>query len=161
MKLSKIVGRIVHHFQKLDEPAQYSDVEKLQRELEGFVESLPPHYRMYQPDKSRDQSRWRDQGQIALTAALFWLPVHRFMLLTEILVTTIILHVSFYPSGSWLIHSDHGSCESFRQIATRHRERPVSKPQSSTFKSGRNSNAMYPISACTRSPGSCACSTAP
>lgn len=27
-------------------------------------------------------------------AGLFWLPVHRFMLLTEILVTTIILHVS-------------------------------------------------------------------
>lgn len=24
----------------------------------------------------------------------FWLPVHRFMLLTEVLVTTIILHVS-------------------------------------------------------------------
>ena len=56
MQLAKIVGRIVHHFQKLDEPAQYSDVEKLQRELDVFVESLPPHFRMYQADKSRDTS---------------------------------------------------------------------------------------------------------
>lgn len=54
-QLAKIVGRIVHHFQKLDEPAQYSDVEKLQRELEAFVEHLPPHFRMHNPDKSLDQ----------------------------------------------------------------------------------------------------------
>jgi hypothetical protein len=59
MQLAKIVGRIVHHFQKLDEPAQYSDVENLQRELEVFVEQLPPHFKMYQPDKSRDSSEWR------------------------------------------------------------------------------------------------------
>ncbi|KAK1920862.1 fungal-specific transcription factor domain-containing protein [Papiliotrema laurentii] len=78
-QLAKIVGRIVHHFQKLDEPAQYSDVERLQRELETFSEQLPPHFRMHRPDKSLDKT-------------LFWLPVHRFMLLTEILVTTIILH---------------------------------------------------------------------
>lgn len=59
MQLARIVGRIVHHFQKLDEPAQYSDVEKLQRELEVFVENLPPHFRMYMPDKSRDSSESR------------------------------------------------------------------------------------------------------
>jgi hypothetical protein len=32
----------------------------------------------------------------ALTIGHFWLPVHRFMLLTEVLVTTIILHVRPY-----------------------------------------------------------------
>ncbi|ODN87089.1 hypothetical protein L198_07091 [Cryptococcus wingfieldii CBS 7118] len=78
-KLAVIVGRIVHHFQKLNEPAQYSDVEKLQQELDLFVEQLPPHFRMHDPDKALDKVH-------------FWLPVHRFMLLTEVLVTTIILH---------------------------------------------------------------------
>ena len=53
---SRIIGRIVHHFQKLDEPAQYSDVEALQAELDHFTENLPPHFRMYEPDKSLDQS---------------------------------------------------------------------------------------------------------
>ncbi len=51
-----IMGRIVHHFQKLDEPAQYSDVERLQSEIETYVQSLPPHFRMHDPDKSLDQS---------------------------------------------------------------------------------------------------------
>ncbi|KAK8861265.1 hypothetical protein IAR55_002084 [Kwoniella newhampshirensis] len=78
-RLAGIIGRIVHHFQKLNEPAQYSDVEKLQHELDTFVEQLPPHFRMHDPDKGLDQVH-------------FWLPVHRFMLLTEVLVTTIILH---------------------------------------------------------------------
>ncbi|KAL1410133.1 hypothetical protein Q8F55_004136 [Vanrija albida] len=77
--LSQIIGRIVHHFQKLNEPAQYSDVQKLQEELDGFNAKLPPHFRMRDPDKSLDRQ-------------LYWLPVHRFMLLTEVLVTTIILH---------------------------------------------------------------------
>jgi hypothetical protein len=54
--LAKIVGKVVHHFQKLDEPAQYSDVEKLQQDLDRFVEELPPHFRMYDPDKSLDSS---------------------------------------------------------------------------------------------------------
>lgn len=95
-QLAKIVGRIVHHFQKLDEPAQYSDVERLQRELETFSEQLPPHFRMHRPDKSLDKSESMRSRQDfhRLKEALFWLPVHRFMLLTEILVTTIILHVS-------------------------------------------------------------------
>ncbi|OWZ26228.1 hypothetical protein C361_07060 [Cryptococcus neoformans Tu259-1] len=78
-KLAVVIGKIVHHFQKLNEPAQYSDVEKLQQELDLFVEQLPPHFRMHDPDKSLDSVH-------------FWLPVHRFMLLTEVLVTTIILH---------------------------------------------------------------------
>ncbi|KLT39360.1 hypothetical protein CC85DRAFT_265546 [Cutaneotrichosporon oleaginosum] len=77
--LSGIIGRIVHHFQKLNEPAQYADVQRLQDELEHFTNTLPPHFRMREPDKSLDKQ-------------YYWLPVHRFMLLTEVLVTTIILH---------------------------------------------------------------------
>ena len=57
--LAGIVGRIVHHFQKLHEPAQYGDVEKLQHELDQFVERLPPHFRMHEPDKSLDQGMLR------------------------------------------------------------------------------------------------------
>ncbi|WVQ83484.1 hypothetical protein IAT38_005625 [Cryptococcus sp. DSM 104549] len=78
-RLAVVIGKIVHHFQKLNEPAQYSDVEKLQQELDLLVDQLPPHFRMHNPDKSLDKVH-------------FWLPVHRFMLLTEVLVTTIILH---------------------------------------------------------------------
>ncbi|KAK4688108.1 hypothetical protein P7C73_g1993, partial [Tremellales sp. Uapishka_1] len=78
-RMANICGRIVHHFQKLDEPAQYADVEKLQQELDLLVAQLPPHFRMIGPDKSLDKT-------------LFWLPLHRYMLLTEITATTIILH---------------------------------------------------------------------
>ncbi|WWC59894.1 uncharacterized protein I303_102456 [Kwoniella dejecticola CBS 10117] len=78
-RLAGIIGKIVHHFQKLNEPAQYSDVERLQQDLDAFVDQLPPHFRMHDPDKTLDQVH-------------FWLPVHRLMLLTEVLVTTIILH---------------------------------------------------------------------
>ncbi|GMK54408.1 hypothetical protein CspeluHIS016_0109940 [Cutaneotrichosporon spelunceum] len=77
--LSGIIGRIVHHFQKLNEPAQYADVQRLQDELDQFTNQLPPHFRMRDADKSLDKQ-------------YYWLPVHRFMLLTEVLVTTIILH---------------------------------------------------------------------
>ncbi|ORX36464.1 fungal-specific transcription factor domain-domain-containing protein [Kockovaella imperatae] len=77
--LSKIIGHVVHHFQKLDEPARYSDVQMLNQELNDYVESLPPCFQMYQPDKSYDKEHP-------------WLPVHRMLLLAEILVTIIILH---------------------------------------------------------------------
>jgi len=52
--LASISGRIVHHFQKLNEPAQYADVMKLQNELDGFVNGLPPAFKMRNPDKSQD-----------------------------------------------------------------------------------------------------------
>ena len=57
--LSRIVGRVVHHFQKLDEPAKYSDVEQLNLELNEYTENLPPCFQMYQPDKSMDKSEFR------------------------------------------------------------------------------------------------------
>lgn len=96
--LASISGRIVHHFQKLNEPAQYADVMKLQNELDGFVNALPPAFKMRNPDKSRDHGK--STTGCELTIAHFWLPVHRFMLLTEVLVTTIILHVSLYVDKS-------------------------------------------------------------
>ena len=55
--LSTIVGKVVHHFQKLDEAASYRDVESLQVELDHFTDALPPHFRMYEPEKSLDDSR--------------------------------------------------------------------------------------------------------
>lgn len=54
-QLSAIIGRIVHHFQKLNEPAQYADVQRLQEELDQFTQSLPPHFRMKDADKSLDK----------------------------------------------------------------------------------------------------------
>lgn len=54
-QLSAIIGRIVHHFQKLNEPAQYGDVQRLQEELDQFTQNLPPHFRMKDADKSLDK----------------------------------------------------------------------------------------------------------
>lgn len=85
-ELASIIGRIVHHFQKLNEPAQYGDVVKLQSELDGYVSGLPPHFRMRNPDKSLDSGKYRQgvRKRSRLIAVHFWLPVHRFMLLTEV-----------------------------------------------------------------------------
>ena len=97
---------MVHHFQKLDEAASYRDVELLQVELDQFTDGLPPHFRMYEPDKSLDESGSLDpdcndpSGWIADRVALFWLPVHRFSLISEIIMTNIILHVSYTPLTS-------------------------------------------------------------
>ena len=55
-RLANIVGHIVHHFQKLHEPAQYADVEGLHAELQQFIADLPPHFRMHDADRSLDDS---------------------------------------------------------------------------------------------------------
>jgi hypothetical protein len=62
--LASISGRIVHHFQKLNEPAQYADVMKLQNELDGFVNALPPAFKMRNPDKSQDAGMSRRAGSV-------------------------------------------------------------------------------------------------
>ncbi len=41
-RLSALTGRIAHHFQKLHEPAQYQEVERLDAEISRFIDSLPP-----------------------------------------------------------------------------------------------------------------------
>jgi hypothetical protein len=76
--LASIIGRMVHHFQQVRRPSHYSDVLELDKELMRFVGSLPPHYSM-EPDTSLDQS-------------LPYLPVHRCLLITEILFVRISLH---------------------------------------------------------------------
>jgi len=67
--LASISGRIVHHFQKLNEPAQYADVMKLQNELDGFVNALPPAFKMRNPDKSQDHGE-STSGVLADDSAL-------------------------------------------------------------------------------------------
>lgn len=72
------MGRVVHHFQTVKSPSHYSDVLALDDELLKFMQNLPPHYAV-DPDTSLDQSHP-------------WIPVHRFLLVTEILFVRITLH---------------------------------------------------------------------
>ena len=76
--LSGIMGRIVHHFQKIHSPRHYSEVLSLDDELLKFVASLPPFYSL-DPDTSLDETH-------------FYIPAHRYLLVTEILFVRITLH---------------------------------------------------------------------
>jgi hypothetical protein len=76
--LASIIGRMVHHFQQVKRRSGYSDVLELDKELMRFVGTLPPHYSM-EPDTSLDHT-------------LTFLPVHRCLLITEILFVRISLH---------------------------------------------------------------------
>lgn len=76
--LAGIIGRIVHHFQQVRKPSHYADVLHLDDELSRYVDRLPPHY-AFEPDTSLDASKK-------------YIPVHRFLLITEILSTRVILH---------------------------------------------------------------------
>ncbi|KAF8843130.1 hypothetical protein BDN67DRAFT_946219 [Paxillus ammoniavirescens] len=77
-QLASIIGRMVHHFQKVRAPSHYSDVLTLDDDLLKFVTALPPHFAL-EPDVSLDES-------------MKFLPVHRFLLTTEILFVRISLH---------------------------------------------------------------------
>lgn len=77
-QLAKIIGRIVHHFQQVRERSSYSEVVALDDELLNLVTRLPPHFAL-NPDKSLDE-KFR------------YIPVHRFLLITEILFVRISLH---------------------------------------------------------------------
>ncbi|KIK95586.1 hypothetical protein PAXRUDRAFT_826859 [Paxillus rubicundulus Ve08.2h10] len=77
-QLASIIGRMVHHFQKVRTPSHYSDVLTLDEDLLNFVTTLPPHFAL-EPDISLDES-------------MKFLPVHRFLLTTEILFVRISLH---------------------------------------------------------------------
>ncbi|CAL1700710.1 unnamed protein product [Somion occarium] len=76
--LAAIMGRMVHHFQKVNSPSHYSDVVALDDELLRFMQSLPPHFAL-EPDLSLDQK-------------LPYLQAHRFLLVTEILYVRSNLH---------------------------------------------------------------------
>ncbi|KAF9057616.1 hypothetical protein BJ165DRAFT_1333850 [Panaeolus papilionaceus] len=77
-QLAEIIGRMVHHFQQVREKSHYSEVVSLDDDLLKFVHNLPPHYSL-QPDTSLDH-------------ASPYIPVHRFLLITEILFVRISLH---------------------------------------------------------------------
>ncbi|KAG5638207.1 hypothetical protein H0H81_001304 [Sphagnurus paluster] len=77
-QLARIIGRIVHHFQQVREKSSYSEVVALDDELLKFVTRLPPHFALH-PDTSLDEK-------------LKYIPVHRFLLITEILFVRISLH---------------------------------------------------------------------
>lgn len=77
-QLASIIGRMVHHFQKVNSPSHYSDVLALDDDLLKFVATLPPHFAL-DPDTSLDEK-------------MQFLPVHRFLLTTEIVFVRVILH---------------------------------------------------------------------
>ncbi|WWC59664.1 uncharacterized protein I303_102226 [Kwoniella dejecticola CBS 10117] len=78
--LGRIVAKVTQHFQRLSgQNSSYKDVEALDAEFKQFVDSLPPTYKMLTPDKSYDKKLW-------------FLPIHRYYIQTEILHFTIILH---------------------------------------------------------------------
>ena len=76
--LASIIGRMVHHFQQVRTPSHYSDVLALDDELMKFVKNLPPHFAL-EPDTSFDNTS-------------SYIPIHRFLLITEILFVRISLH---------------------------------------------------------------------
>lgn len=76
--LAAIIGRMVHHFQQVRVHSHYSDVLAIDEELQQFIDTLPPHFAV-QPDTSLD-------------AIETYIPVHRFLLITEILFVRISLH---------------------------------------------------------------------
>ena len=77
-QLAEIIGGIVHHFQQVREKSHYSEVVALDDELLKFINTLPPHFSL-QCDSTLDQSQT-------------YIPVHRFLLITEILFVRISLH---------------------------------------------------------------------
>ena len=77
-QLTEIIGGIVHHFQQVRLKSRYSEVVTLDDELLKFINNLPPQFSL-QPDTTLDQS-------------LTYIPVHRFLLITEILFVRISLH---------------------------------------------------------------------
>lgn len=76
--LASIIGRMVHHFQQVRTPSRYSEVLSLDDELLRFIDNLPSHF-SFKPDTSLDES-------------CTYIPVHRFLLITEILFVRIGLH---------------------------------------------------------------------
>ncbi|KAF9075739.1 fungal-specific transcription factor domain-containing protein [Rhodocollybia butyracea] len=77
-QLANIIGRIVRHFQMVRTPSHYSEVCALDDELLRYVSGLPPHYSL-NPDTSLDEEKP-------------YVPIHRFLLITEVLFVRTSLH---------------------------------------------------------------------
>jgi hypothetical protein len=77
--LATIIGHIVHHFQRVRSHGHYNDVVTLDGELQRFLKNLPPHYAVEDTDTSLDESHP-------------YIPVHRFIIITEVFFVRISLH---------------------------------------------------------------------
>ncbi|KAJ6536624.1 hypothetical protein B0H10DRAFT_2143017 [Mycena sp. CBHHK59/15] len=80
-QLAAIIGRMVHHFQQVRTVSHYSEVLALDDELLNFINTLPPHFSL-EPDKSLDET-------------LPYVPIHRFLLVTEVLFVRNSLHMPY------------------------------------------------------------------
>ncbi|KIY74144.1 hypothetical protein CYLTODRAFT_484889 [Cylindrobasidium torrendii FP15055 ss-10] len=76
-QLATIMGSIVHHFQQV-KPSHYKVVQDLDDSLCAFVRGLPPHFAIH-PDTSLDEE-------------CPYIPVHRYLLITEIMFVRTSLH---------------------------------------------------------------------
>lgn len=80
--LTKITGKVVEHFQNLSQERRYSDVLKLDEELQEFHKNLPPPYRTeLEPDFDRKFDK-----------ACPWLAIHRYLINIEYHYIRIALH---------------------------------------------------------------------
>ncbi len=77
-QLASIIGRICHHFQQVRHKPHYSEVVTLEEDLMRFTNTLPVYFAL-NPDTSLDASHP-------------YLPVHRFLILTEIMFVRMSLH---------------------------------------------------------------------
>ncbi|KAJ7665549.1 fungal-specific transcription factor domain-containing protein [Mycena rosella] len=80
-QLATIIGRMVHHFQQVRSVSHYSEVLAMDDELLQFINTLPPHFSL-DPDKSLDET-------------LTYVPIHRFLLVTEVLFVRNSLHMPY------------------------------------------------------------------
>ncbi|KAF8486532.1 fungal-specific transcription factor domain-containing protein [Gautieria morchelliformis] len=81
--LAGITGRMTHYLQQVQGHDSYSNVLALEEELKMFISSLPPCYALADPDTSFDEIRP-------------YVPVHRFLLLTEVMFYRIGLHRPYF-----------------------------------------------------------------
>ncbi len=82
--LAYLIGKIVHFFQRVRIQNHYSDVLALDEQLQRFIDTLPPHF-SFNPDTSLDAEEGYD-----------YIPIHRYLLTTEILFVRISLHRPYF-----------------------------------------------------------------
>lgn len=78
--LAYLIGKMVHYFQRVRIQNHYHEVLALDDDLQKFIDALPPHF-SFTPDTSLDNSE-----------EFSYIPVHRYLLTTEILFVRISLH---------------------------------------------------------------------
>ncbi|KAJ7781184.1 hypothetical protein B0H16DRAFT_1497372 [Mycena metata] len=80
-QLAAIIGRMVHHFQQVRTGSHYSEVLSIDDDLLHFINTLPQHFSL-EPDKSLDDT-------------MSYIPIHRFLLVTEVLFVRNSLHMPY------------------------------------------------------------------